>query len=53
MATRKPATASKTVEKDLTKTKLCYVCRRKPADPHCAGACNSPRCMLQSMRDHC
>lgn len=39
--------------KDMSKPKLCYVCRRKPADPHCVGACNSPRCMLQSMRDNC
>lgn len=49
----KTTKAVKTTEKDTTANRLCYVCRRRPADPHCAGACKSPRCMLQSMRDHC
>lgn len=30
----------------------CYVCKRRPAAAHNVGACNSPRCVLQSMRDH-
>lgn len=30
----------------------CYVCKRRPAAAHNCGACNNPRCVIQSMRDH-
>ena len=38
-------------------TKVCNYCHRKYTTGACGdfnlGACNRPRCILQSMRDHC